>query len=566
MLNIELNASEDINKYMETLDYNHTFLKNYQYLIYQYFLSKYYLKKDLLLLWLSVGRGKTLLSIACGISGIASKMFDKIIILSPKSIQDEFKQNLLLYCKLLYPNNNIKIYMEYEKLIKYFHMVAYNSWKAHKNLLKIKNLEHSLFIIDEAHLFMKSIIKVNLLPNTSTKNNNVGNAKKIYDTIKKLKYKKILALTGTPSAKTPFETIPLFNLAYKKDLFNENYIEFGEKYIDLNTNTIKNKNELIQKLNGLIAYVPNLNNNVKATKLNVIYVEMSYEQYKQYLIDYEKELKEGGFSNKRNIYGIMFGVKSSFHAKTFQDCVYYNNNLTNKSKEERNKGKIIIDTIHTPKIVKMFNDTKNINGLCAFYFRFTSMYGISAMEEMLKINGYKKVFKNENVFNCELKRYIVFSGDININTRNIWKHMFNDKRNKYGKYIKYILLSPSGSVGITLKNIRFLGIGSVEFNYSAIIQILGRCNRCGSHNDLPMKDRTLINNIYIMRKNKKYFNENKKEILKICDRIAPGSDEIAPTIEEIIYRDSIKDDIINNDFKNNVLIKASITEKIYMNF
>lgn len=91
MLNIELNASEDINKYMETLNYNHKFLKNYQYLIYQYFLSKYYLKKDLLLLWLSVGRGKILLSIACGISGITSKMFDKIIILSPKSIQDEFK-------------------------------------------------------------------------------------------------------------------------------------------------------------------------------------------------------------------------------------------------------------------------------------------------------------------------------------------------------------------------------------------------------------------------------------------------------------------------------------------
>ena len=96
----ELNysASKEINDYIESLNMTHNFLKNYQYIIYQYFMSKYYKDKDMLLLWLSVGRGKTLLSIVCGIAGIRSGMFDKIIILSPKSVQDEFVKNLMLYC------------------------------------------------------------------------------------------------------------------------------------------------------------------------------------------------------------------------------------------------------------------------------------------------------------------------------------------------------------------------------------------------------------------------------------------------------------------------------------
>lgn len=572
----ELNysASKEINDYIESLNMTHNFLKNYQYIIYQYFMSKYYKDKDMLLLWLSVGRGKTLLSIVCGIAGIRSGMFDKIIILSPKSVQDEFVKNLMLYCMLIHNNDKDEARNEYDECIKFFKMVAYNSWKANEELSKIKSLNNSLFIIDEAHLFMKSIIKVNLLPDElkdKTKMKNIGNAKKIYDKIKGLKNKKILALTGTPSAKTPYETIPLFNLAYKKDLFTEDYNEFNDKYIDKDNGMMKNIDELVRKLNGLVAYVPynmkeNGNKQVNATVLNLINVEMSYEQYGQYLIDYEKELKETGFSNKRNVYGLLFGAKSSFHAKTFEDCIYYNSNLTNLDKEDRYIGDIIIDEKHCPKIIKMFNDSKIINGTCVFYFRFTRMYGIGAMEEMLKMNGYKRLKQNEDPFMKEGKRYVVFSGDIGMNTRNKWKDLFNDPRNKYGKYIKYLLLSPSGSVGITLKNVRFLGIGSVEFNYSAIRQILGRVNRLNSHEDLPPNDRTLTNNIYIMTKNMKRFKENKEFIMKLCERKAPGSDEVAPTIEKIILYDSWKDDVINEDFKNRVLVKASITERVYKKF
>lgn len=564
-----LSASSAINEYISSLDMNHKFLKNYQYLILQYFMSKYCKKRDMLLLWLSVGRGKTLLSIACGIAGLKTKMFKRVVILSPKAIQDEFKKNMELYCRL--SKGNVEEYS------KYFTMIAYNSWKANEELSHIKNLEHTLFIIDEAHLFMKSIIKVQLLPDEledKHKLKNVGNAKKMYDRIKGLKHKKVLALTGTPSAKTPYETVPMFNLAYEDDLFTENYNEFNEKYLDMDRNQMKNVGELVKKLDGLIAYVPAVGGgvsstntvNVRATPLTIVNIEMSYEQYEQYLIDYEKELNELGFTNKRNVYGLMFGAKSSFHAKTFEDCVYWNHNLTNVDKEDRYVGNIVVDAKHCPKILRMYSDSEKVNGTCVFYFRFTSMYGIGAMEEMLKMKGFTRLKSGEDPFASEGKRYVVFSGDVGMNTRNKWKDMFNDKRNKYGKYIKYLLLSPSGSVGITLKNVRFLGIGSVEFNYSAIRQILGRVNRLNSHVDLPEQDRTLTNKIYVMTKNMRKFKEDEERIKKVCERAAPGSNEIAPSIEKIILYDSWKDDLINEDFKNRVLVKASITEEIWDKF
>ena len=294
---------------------------------------------------------------------------------------------------------------------------------------------------------------------------------------------------------------------------------------------------------------------------------MSESQYKQYLIDYEKELNEKGFTNKRNVFGLPFGAKSSFHAKTFEDCIYWNDSLTNKVEDkDRYIGSIKIDSEHCPKILKMFNDTKSINGTCVFYFKFVKMYGTETMETKLKQEGYILPANDEDIFTAKRKRYVLFTGNVPYETRIKWKNYFNDKRNMYGEYIKYLILSPSGSVGVTLKNVRYLGIGSVEFNYSSIRQIMGRVNRLNSHVDLPVNDRTLNNFIYISTKNVKYYKKHKKEIDKICYRKAPNHIEEAPTIERIIFQDSLEDDKINESFRqclisSSVYIKRFVSDK-----
>ena len=550
-------SESGIYKYLDKLSGGDkkTFTK-YQQVIIKYFTSDEFKKNILLLLYMEVGTGKTLTSLACGIEAIKRKLFKRIVILSPKSVQNEFEQNLKLYYELTQETDISK----YNNII---YMIPYNANNSQLQLSKLGNLEHSLFIIDEAHLFMKSVIKVNLVPTDKQGNDekisNIGNAKKIYDKISRLKNKKVICLTGTPSAKHPFETVPMFNLAGCN--FPDTYTSFIDKYVDTDKNKIKNKNEIISRIHGLVAYVKSDSSaqKLKSSQLKVIEVEMSKSQYQQYLIDYEKEVNEKAFTNKRNIFGIPFGSKSSFHAKTFEDSIYWNESLTNLINDKnRYIGKIIVDKIHCPKIIKMFDDTKYVNGTCVFYFRFVRMYGTDTMVQKLKEEGYELASTNENkVFSEKKKRFVLFTGDISFSTRNKWKKYFNDKRNMYGNYIKYLILSPSGSVGITLKNVRFLGIGSVEFNYSMVRQILGRVNRLNSHIDLPQNERTLINNIYISTKNKFFYRLHKKEINKLCSRKAPGHNEIAPTIERIIYQDSIQDDELNEDFRD-CLIKSSI--------
>lgn len=606
-------------------------LTDYQQKIQKYFLND--TDHCMLLLYMEVGTGKTMTSISCGIAGIEAKLFDHIVILSPKAVQDEFVRNLEFYWKI---RGNKPINKGF-----ILHMIPYNAGNSFKQLLRLKKqlgtFERTLFIIDEAHLFFKSVIKVQLSPddtsdntlgnnlmrdslgdvlmndtlnnistsnsstnssrifstnnslsnylsNISTSNSssinssttssskpstsnslsdslrttsanthkqlygsssNVGNAKHIYDLIRRLKNKRVICLTGTPSAKHPFETVPMFNLSGAK--LPEDYNDFNMRYIDADTWKMIRTTELKNKLSGLIAYVKadSSKQGLKVSNLIEVNVEMSPGQYKQYLKDYAQELEESGFTNKHNIYGMKYGAKSSFHSKTFEDCLYWNPYIKDKERY-RGEDKMIIDKEHCPKIIKMYNDSKKYK-LCVFYFHYVRMYGVDTMEQLLIKEGY--TLAGSDALDTPGKRYVLFTGNIPYNQSNKFKHMFNDPRNKNGEYIKYLLLSPSGAVGLTLRNVRYLGIGSAEFSYSTIRQILGRCNRLNSHIQLPEEERTLDNYIYLMTKNNKVYKENIKKITKLCERTAPNYNELCPTIERCIYQDSLLDDMVCESYR-----------------
>ena len=128
------------------------FLKRYQEMIVNYFKSQAFRDKVLLLLYMEVGTGKTMTSLACGIEGLKTGMFKRIIILSPKAVQDEFERNLQMYY-------NISKQPGYERTREKITMIPYNAGNAQTQFKRLGDLENSLFIIDEAHLFMKSVIK-----------------------------------------------------------------------------------------------------------------------------------------------------------------------------------------------------------------------------------------------------------------------------------------------------------------------------------------------------------------------------------------------------------------------
>lgn len=523
-LNLNLN-SENILGFGLTIDKlrSEGSLTSYQTKIQNFFLKTH---QTVLLLYMKVGTGKTLTSLACAIKAVETGKYENIIILSPKSVQHEFKSNLDLYAIFTKYNQNIN------NKIK---LIAYNGNNAQKKFKELKLKSNCIFIIDELHLFLRSVIKVNLLEDQTK--NNVGNCNSILNMIKNIKNKRIIGLTGTPSAKFPFELVPFFNLDPQCKL-PETIDEFNEKFIDETTKKILNQNILKTQLKNLVAYVDKEDTQyLKATDLIEEEIEMSEQQYIKYLTDYQSELNERSFSNKYNKYGLAFGMKSTFHCKTFQDSIY-----VGEYKGDYNSN---IDVDHCPKIIKMYDDTKNINGLCAFYFRFVD-FGIKTMEAKLIKEKYTEFdLKNKNKGN----HYILFTGNESSEYRNKCKEIYNSDENKYGEYIKYILISPSGSVGVTLKNVRYLGIGCVEFNYSMITQIMGRVNRLNSHIALPVKDRTLLNKIYISVKNQKYYNKHKQQIDKYCNRTTYQYNEKGLCIERIIFQDSIYDDMINVNFR-----------------
>nr|QQV29745.1 helicase D6/D11 putative [Kaumoebavirus] len=110
------------------------------------------------------------------------------------------------------------------------------------------SLKKKLVIIDEAHLFFKSIT------------NGSKNARGLHDLIMKSDDCKVLFLTGTPLEKNPFEAVPCFNMLSKMNkgitLFSEDYNDFYEQFVQ--GNRMKNRDKFIARISGLVSYYGDL--------------------------------------------------------------------------------------------------------------------------------------------------------------------------------------------------------------------------------------------------------------------------------------------------------------------
>lgn len=643
-------VNKEINAYVKSIKGEYENINLYQEITAKYFTSKFMRKSEMLLLYWDMGSGKTIGSLLCAIRALEEGEkhgYKRIILLSPKSIQDVFDANLKKLCKILF-----KVSFKASQMYNYYKdrmfMIPYNAWNSNDQLDELGNIDNSIFIIDEVHLFIKSVIKTNLTKaDLKTKAlQNKGNAKRMYDRIRKLKNKKILCLSGTPLAKFTFEMVPLFNLSYRdKDLFEENYIEFQNKYYDSKTEKLKQgaEEKILAKIDGRVSYVPPIDTGVKVSPLKEVLVEMSVGQFKQYVYDYALELQENAYSNNINMFGVPFGSIGTYHTKTFQDCLYWNSELDvsdfrqvvleskdaikggtidamkggdketkdessddeyeppydaivkpsyhrsmadyfddkldevveggaryedsdddyERDSEERHKIKhFLIDKTHCPKIIRMYEDSLKFDGIKCFYFRLTRTYGCDTMEKLLQKEGYT-LADPKTCFASKGKRYVLFTGAISQDRRNEYMNLVNSTKNTIGEYIQYIILSPSGQVGISLRNVRFLGIGTAEFSYSSLLQIQTRCVRFRSHDGLPPNERTLEQRIYFSSPNKSFLKKYYSKLSVLLSRTDPLiKNEKHPSIERIIYYNSIHDDIPMQAFRK-LLYKASITEKLF---
>lgn len=192
---------------------------------------------------------------------------------------------------------------------------------------------------------------------------------------------------------------------------------------------------------------------------------------------------------------------------------------------------------HGPKyleILKRVDDLKK--GSVLMYTQFRGLEGIGIMQKILLNEGYSLIdcVKKRDTDSYELKiiggksarsSFIVFSDDKEKNRvltdiynsdfqnlppkiiedlksmarlRGMRDDEFENRKNIYGELIKIMLITKSGSEGISLKNVRQVHILEPFWNDVRIEQVIGRAVRAGSHLALPKQERNVDVFMYVM--------------------------------------------------------------------
>ena len=302
----------------------------------------------------------------------------------------------------------------------YVSMDAYNS---SEQMAKIKDkLDGKLLVIDEAHNFFRAIINSTEV---------TTNARKMYDMIMDAKNLRLLFLSGTPVAKSPFEVVPCFNMLAGYDLLPTQYEVFHSLYLEgTDILSIKNKPLLMNRLFGMVSHVshnlptePQIENLVDDTfvssnfkviearsdgwypeELPTIFkkLEMSDEQYKAYLIARENEIVEAANKGAKMQRNKVFSsgplslpgaskASSTYHVYTRMIGNYFNPTIDKK--QFKTNILALADSnfteINSPKCVDMVNVIKSSPGPVLVYSQFVEN-GLNALERYLILDGYEE--------------------------------------------------------------------------------------------------------------------------------------------------------------------------------
>ena len=205
--------------------------------------------------------------------------------------------------------------------------------------------------------------------------------------------------------------------------------------------------------------------------------------------------------------------------------------LINKAlKDLEDSGSLDISEIekYSPKFKYIYDKISVQNGCSLIYSQFRKVEGLGLFSSFLKVNGYaefkiKKVGEEWDIDidegDYDKPKYISFTGS-NEEARILLKIFNSDlsevpvkikeklpllggTKNYRGEIIKVIMITKSGSEGISLKNVREVHIMEPYWNSIRTDQVVGRAVRTCSHIDLPKKDRHVQVYVYYMRLSEK---------------------------------------------------------------
>ena len=237
-----------------------------------------------LLLYHTLGLGKTCTSIGMADKLLSTGKFDGVIFLSPAGLRDNFIQE---YCE--------KCGFEYLKQFSHkFSFFSYNYTGVIAQSEFPSNFRRIIFIIDEIHNLIASTV------------NRSAILTEIYSRIYSAEYSFIIGLSGTPIYRSPREIFFLSALLYKQpnnpfhtwdsDAFDPK--EFA-KFLPISETSEQLTNQellqtyMVKSLSGIVSYVSTENSQhyPKIAKNVVCLTPMSKYAHKSYEHEFTKELE-----------------------------------------------------------------------------------------------------------------------------------------------------------------------------------------------------------------------------------------------------------------------------------
>ena len=242
----------------------------------QEFVSKYFNNSSVykgLLLWHSVGTGKTCSAIATATKGFEEHDYTILWVTKHTLKSDIWKNMFKQVCSSVIrrkiingedvPKDIKKNYLKYlsKKWImpisyKQFSNMLSEKNKIYKLMTKINGktdpLRKTLVIIDEAHKLYSPDTIAAERPNIKIMNDKIKSSYKLSgkDSVK------LLLMTATPYTSDPMHLIKLINLMKETDLIPEDYDEFTSKYLkEDRTFTEKGAEKYLNSITGYISYL-----------------------------------------------------------------------------------------------------------------------------------------------------------------------------------------------------------------------------------------------------------------------------------------------------------------------
>lgn len=158
-------------------------------------------------------------------------------------------------------------------------------------------------------------------------------------------------------------------------------------------------------------------------------------------------------------------------------------------KKETKKSKLFDHMFMcSSKMLNIIFNVMNSPGPTVVYSNYVLMEGLEIFKVYLSYFNFYSFTQLKQLIPGKLG-YVEYHGNIDQEERTKGKTVYNMETNKYGKEIKIMLISPAGSEGLSLMNVRQIHIMEPYWNEVRISQMIGRGIRQCSHKMLKIEER-----------------------------------------------------------------------------